>query len=160
MRKAIAIAVSTILLALFAVLPVFAAGEAVPELTINMLSGKQILLKEVAEKNHTVILTFIQTACTTCKGEIVELQRLAKKNTAVIVIPVCVDMRGAKDFLTAYKADYEIAFDFGIDPDFKIPKTFGISFTPATVVIQGNKIAEVFRGYDGSVQKSLEGLFK
>lgn len=135
-------------------------GDAVPEFSITMLSGKTASIAEMQKSNKTIVITFIQTACSSCKGEIIELNKLAKQSKAnVVVVPVAVDMRSGKDFLENYKTENAVDFDFGIDPKFSIPIKFGITFTPATVVIQDGKVAKIFRGYDEAVQGELAKLF-
>ena len=137
-----------------------AVGDVAPEFSLPMLSGQTLVSADLVKKNKTVVITFIQTACSACKGEIVELNKLAKKSKAgIVVIPVAVDMRSGKEFLDNYKSENAVDFDFGIDPKFSVPALFGMSFTPGTVVISGGKVAKVFRGYDPEVAKELATLF-
>ena len=154
-----------ILMLVFVAAPTWALGlkegDVVPDFSVSMLSGKTFTLAEQMKSTKTVIITFIQTACSSCKGEIIELNGLAKTSKAKIaVIPVAVDMRSGKDFLENYKSENAVDFDFGIDPKFAIPFKFGITFTPASVVITDGKIAKIFRGYDDAVKGDLEKLFK
>ena len=136
-------------------------GDVVPEFSISMLSGKTLSSVDLLKNNKTVLITFIQTACSSCKGEIIELNKLVKQSKAkVAVIPVAVDMRSGKDFLENYKTENGVDFDFGIDPKFSVPFMFGLSFTPATVVLQDGKVFKIFRGYDDTIKAELAELFK
>ena len=136
-------------------------GDVAPEFTLPLLSGKTFNSAEFAKQNKTVVITFIQTACSACKGEIIALNKLAKKSKANVgVLPVAVDMRSGKDFLDNYKSENAVDFDFGMDPKFSVPALFGMSFTPGTVVISGGKIVKVFRGYDADIAKELEAVFE
>lgn len=144
--------------------PCFAApakvGDALPEMTITMLSGKSLSTAEMVKKK-TVVITFIQTACSSCKGEIIELQKLVKESkNDVLVLPVAVDMRTGKEFLENYKSENAVSFDFGVDPKFSIPVMFGISFTPASIVVQDGKVTQIHRGYDDQIGAELAKLFK
>jgi peroxiredoxin len=164
MKKTIAAVLGVFMLAAFAA-PTWAAraneGDAVPEFSVSMLSGKTMMSADLAKNNKTFLITFIQTACSSCKGEIIMLNKLAKESKSkIFVLPVAVDMRSGKDFLENYKSENAVDFDFGIDPKFSIPLNFGISFTPATVVIKDGKVAKIFRGYDDEIQKELTALFK
>lgn len=162
-KKALVIVLGVFLAVAFAV-PTWAIGAKVgdpaPVFSVSMLSGKTVSTVDLL-KNKTLLITFIQTACSTCKGEIIELQKLSKASKAnVYVLPVAVDMRSGKDFLMNYKSENGVDFDFGIDPQFSIPFKFGISYTPATVVIKDGKVAQIIRGYDDSIKAELQTLFK
>jgi len=136
-------------------------GDVSPEFSITMLSGKTLTSAELLKSNKTVIITFIQTACSSCKGEIIELNGLVKGSKAkVTVVPIAVDMRSGKDFLENYKSENAVDFDFGIDPKFAVPFKFGITFTPASVVIVDGKVSKIFRGYDDTIKDELAKLFK
>ena len=135
-------------------------GDTVPEMSFSMLSGKTVKLADLAKGNSAVVITFIQTACSTCKGEIIELNKLVKSGKGkVAVLPIAVDMRSGKDFLENYKSENAVDFDFGIDPKFSIPVQFGISFTPASIVIKDGKVFKILRGYDEEVSGELAKLF-
>jgi len=163
-KKTIAAILGVFIVAAFTA-PTWAAragvGDAVPEFSISMLSGKTLTSADLVKNHKTFLITFIQTACSSCKGEIIELNKLSKESTAkIFVLPVAVDMRSGKDFLENYKSENAVDFDFGMDPKFSIPLNFGISFTPATIVVKDGKVAKIFRGYDDDVQKELAALFK
>lgn len=163
-KKTIAAVLGVFMLAAFAA-PTWAArakeGDAVPEFTVTMLSGKTLSSTELAKANKTYLITFIQTACSACKGEIIGLNKLVKEaKSKVFVLPVAVDMRSGKDFLENYKSENAVDFDFGVDPKFSVPINFGISFTPATVVIKDGKVFKIYRGYDDEIEKELAQLFK
>lgn len=135
-------------------------GDPMPDFTVEMLSGKSLTSKEVALKNKVVIVTFIQTACSACKGEIVTLNKLAKDNKGkVFVLPIAVDMRSGKDFLENYKNENAVGFDFGIDPKFAIPRMFNVSYTPASILIKDGVVAKIYRGYDENIRTELEKAF-
>jgi peroxiredoxin len=162
-KKSLALFVGVALLAVAIAVPALAAkeGDPVPEITLNMLSGTELKLKEFAAKNPTVVIAFIQTACTSCRGEIAELQTLVNSGKGkVAVLPVFVDMRGGKAFLDGYKAENKITFDFALDPQFSVPKLFGMSYTPGTIIIKDSKVTSILKGYDDEIKKTLEKLFE
>lgn len=135
-------------------------GDPIPDFSMTMLSGKVVQSKELAAKNKTMILTFIQTACSACKGEIVALNKMAKDSDKVYVLPVAVDMRSGKEFLDTYKSENAISFDFGLDPKFAVPRLFNVSFTPASVLIQNGIVTKIYRGYDDEIREELAKVFK
>lgn len=136
-------------------------GDEVPPFSISMLSGKTVNSVDLFAKNKVVLITFLQTACSLCKAEITELQKLVKDyKGGVVVLPIAVDMRTGKEFLENYKAENAVDFDFGIDPKFTVPPMFGFSFTPSSVVVTDGKISHLFRGYDEEIRKEVDQLFK
>jgi len=164
MKKTIVAVLGVFMMAAFAA-PTWAAraneGDLLPEFSVTMLSGKTVTSAELAKANKTFLITFIQTACSACKGEIIGLNKLVKDSKSkIFVLPVAVDMRSGKDFLENYKSENAVDFDFGVDPKFSIPLNFGISFTPATVVIKDGKVFKIYRGFDDDIAKELAQLFK
>jgi peroxiredoxin len=162
-KKLLCLALGTIFMLGAAAAPAWARvkeGDPVPEITVNMMDGSPVELVKLAKEHKKMLITFIQTACSACRGEIVMLQGLYNKDAKVFVLPISVDMRGGVDFLESYKKENAITFDFGLDPKFTIPRQFGMSFTPGTILVEDGKVAKIFRGYDDDIKADLEDLFK
>ena len=167
MKKGIAALVAATVLVMYSAVPTWAAGfmrpkvgDPVAEFSITMLSGKTVSSTELFKQNKTVVITFLQTACSLCKAEIIELQKMSKESkSAVFVLPIAVDMRTGKEFLENYKSENAVDFDFGIDPKFMVPPMFGFSFTPSSVVVVDGKIAQLISGFDDEARASMKKIF-
>lgn len=134
------------------------AGDAMPEFSLKGESGKEYNLESI--KGKKAVITFTQAACSACRGEIALLNDLAKDAKSIVILPVSVDMAGAKA-LEQYKKDYGISFDFLLDPEFKFPRRFGFSFTPATALIGADgKIVDLIAGYDDDAIQKLKDFVK
>ncbi len=133
-------------------------GDPLPEFNLKSESGKDCTLETV--KGKKVVFAFTQAACSACRGEIVLLNDLAKEAKGAMILPVSVDMAGAKAF-QQYKKDYNITFDYLLDPEFKFPRAFGFSYTPATVLVGADgKIVALLGGYDDRTIEKLKDFLK
>jgi peroxiredoxin len=133
-------------------------GDMLPEFSLKGESGKVYNLEAV--KGKKVVFTFTQAACSACRGEIVLLNDLAKEAKDTVILPVSVDMGGAKA-LQQYKQDYNITFDFLLDPEFTFPRVFGFSYTPSTALIGADgKIVALLGGYNDMTAGKIKEFVK
>ena len=103
------------------------------------------------------VLTFMQTACSSCKQLMDRLQQVAAKRPDISVVAVAIDL-GGPEVVSRY-AKY---FGFGgitflADPDLKAAKTYGVSFTPGTFVVdRQGRLKAFMAGFDQGAYDELE----
>ncbi|MBI5905612.1 MAG: TlpA family protein disulfide reductase [Deltaproteobacteria bacterium] len=133
-------------------------GAPMPEFSLKGEDGKVYNLESI--KGKKTVFTFMQAACSACRGEVVLLNDLAKVAKDVLFLPISVDMGGAKA-LERYKADYAITLTFLLDPEFQFPPKFGFTYTPATALIGADgKVAALLSGFDDDTAKKIKEFVK
>ncbi len=116
-----------------------AVGDTVPDFTYPTVAGTTVSFdKDIKGKKNYAVLVFMTTACSACQAEIEDITDLMRKYSDKLdFYAVSVDIRGeaaVKNYLEAYR--YKAPFL--IDPKFTLPKKFGFTFTPASVLIDKN----------------------
>lgn len=115
-----------------------------------------------SEIRKVIVLNFWFTACTPCKAEIQELNRLKQEYGDVEFIAVALDKsERLKDFLKDFPFEYRIVPDTGS----AVTKKFGIKAFPSHLIIdQDGKIyyrrtgggENVFQDLSGVIDRLLE----
>ncbi len=125
-----------------------AVGDTVPDFTYPTVAGDTVSFdKDIKGKKSYAVLVFMTTACSACQAEIEDMTDLMRKHSDKLdFYAVAVDIRGeaaVKSYLTAYR--YKAPFL--LDPKFTLPKMFGFTYTPASVLIdKGGKIVYMLGG--------------
>lgn len=136
-------------------------GDPTPKFSLIEVSTDKLL--SFPDENlgkKVVIINVMQTACSTCKTELQELQKLAEKyKDKLKVFVIAVDSRVPR--VKKYVKVYKFPFTFISDPAFSVPAKFGFSYTPCTVFIDlEGKVAEKFGGFTEGDEKKLEEVIK
>lgn len=131
-------------------------GTLAPDFEYTDIQGAKGSLYKTAE-GKPLLLVFIQTSCRSCQRELVYLQDMRRQGTHIDVLVVFVDLK-QRDFKAFVKENGYI-FPFLWDEDYKIAEAYGVAFTPASYLFDGNrKIAKVYRGWTGSGAELEEDL--
>jgi peroxiredoxin len=134
-------------------------GQPIPvDLAAKKLDGTEVKIAEIAMGKETLLI-FFNTVCKNCYSEIKMVDKLYSKDGKVNVFAVGVDMQGEK-ILAPFRDRAELQFEILSDPAFAVPSAFGVTFTPASVVIDAEgKLAEGLPGYTEDTRAKIEALF-
>lgn len=120
-------------------------GSPAPDFKFKSIgTGEQSTLGNM--KGNPVLLVFIQTACGSCQREMGFLKEMNASGTAIDVLVIFIDVK-EMDF-KGYIKQHGLPFKFAWDGDSSISEEYGVSFAPASFLIdkEGN-IAKVYRGW-------------
>jgi peroxiredoxin len=135
--------------------PVYKVGDAVPEFKLkNAITGEQVSFEKgiKGKAKHTIIL-FMNTGCSSCLAELMEVDAATKGNKDFVVYGIAVDKRG-EEVVKAYYDQYRIEVNYLVDPEFKMPPMFGFEYTPAMIIVDKNgKIKEAKGGFNPNRDK-------
>jgi len=167
MKKALVVLVSVLLAASFAA-TAFCADEPEkfgpnvgdklkPFALTDPTSSKQFTLKDLSANGQDTAIVFMQTACSLCLSEIVEIVGAAddlngKLNIALISLDFQVDR------IAPYKNSYKIPFPILHDKEAAVLESLNISSTPATVVVDGKGVIK--KKTVGYSKADLKGMIK
>lgn len=115
---------------------------------LSSIDGKAESAAKILRGKPTVLI-FAQTACASCRDEMMALAPLyLKVKDKVAFAVVFVDMNASNEQLRKYLDDMGLPYQGYRDPKFEIAPKFGVSFTPVTVVLdsKGEQTAS-FRGF-------------
>ncbi|PLX39904.1 MAG: hypothetical protein C0608_10740 [Deltaproteobacteria bacterium] len=128
-----------------------AAGEKAPDFNFKDLKGVEGSLYKEAE-GKPLLLLFVQRTCRSCQREMDFLGELKAENPDLNVFGVFVDAV-ARDF-DQFLAERNISFRFMWDAEYEIADMFGVSFTPTSFLLDGDrKVSKVYRGWSKKGEK-------
>lgn len=133
------------------------------KIALTDLDGnKTDLVSEV--KNGKAVVVFMNSSCSACNMELKVVSKMAAKGMEADLLVISVDM-GDSARVKQHKDRYFFRGKWFHDADFSVAPIFGISYTPATVVIDSSgKVLMVKGGYDPGDQakfiKSIESAIK
>ena len=114
-----------------------AVGDIITDFTLSdgIVSGKTISFdKDIKGKSKVIVIIFMTTACSACKGEMEVLNKVANTNPENLrLYAVSVDLEGDKT-VPIYNDKYHYKTRYMLDPDFTIPQNFGFIYTPGLLV--------------------------
>jgi len=139
----------------------YRVGDDFPPISLADLEGKKVLVSSMltSEKNYIV---FFNTACMNCQLEMSIFQKNidSAKKKGIGVIAIGIDM-GGPDVLKVFQAKRKYPFPILSDKDFELAGKLGLSFTPATIVVdKAKKIVDVAPGFDNEKAAKLEAALK
>lgn len=123
-------------------------GAAVPDVKLPYaFENKMASLKEIAAAKgpQATILSFANTACSACIGEIKLLQEISTKHPNKLQIVVVVTDRSADRVSKVLGVDDKMLYL--IDPYFTAPPVFGFKSTPGLAIIQDGKVVALVGGF-------------
>ncbi len=139
------------------------AQKELPNLTLNNIEGKAVVLKnEFSEQDKIYIFSFWATWCTPCIQELDELNELQdewKKSINFEIIAVSTDdsrtQKRVKPLINGKGWDFNIIMD--TNQDFK--RLLSIVNIPYTIVVKNQQIVHIQNGYvPGSENELLKKL--
>jgi peroxiredoxin len=117
-------------------------GDVAPEFALKTLDGATV--ESDSLKGQIVVLNFWATYCTTCRGEIPDLNKVAAGSGAK-VISIALDQEGAsivRSFLKENRVDYPVLI--GDEETFRRFQGVGIPYT--LVLDRSQRVARIYRG--------------
>jgi len=98
---------------------------------------------------------FLQTACQSCYREMMALKAAKAASPSLEVLGIFLDMK-AKDF-QKYISENGLPFTFGWDSGYSIADSYGVSFTPASFLLDAERtVAAVYRGFHPGIEQALK----
>jgi peroxiredoxin len=120
-------------------------GDLFPSLLLpNVITGKDIDVIDYL-KGRVGAIVFMQTSCSACRKELKALKVISSTITDLKVIAISVDA-GARKRVVRYREGFKLPFLFLHDPEFKSPEIFGISFTPALILVDKEGTIKLIKG--------------
>lgn len=131
-----------------------AVGNKAPAFTFSEVVGGGAMTMDAVAHGRPLLLVFLQTACQSCFREMQTLKQLRAAGAEIEVLGIFLDMK-AKDF-PKYIGDNELPFVFGWDSNYSIADAYGVSFTPASFLLDRDRtVAAVYRGFHPGIEQSL-----
>ena len=116
------------------------AGVKVSDWTAKLVDGGDVKSASLAGKPYAVV--FVNSSCAACRSELGELMNLQFRPDFAVYIGA-VDIKPERVIAT-YRDTFKITFPILDDSKFQVAKVFGISFTPASVIVDGSGKVEAW----------------
>ena len=142
---------------------VAALNQPVPDFTIKTYDGGMLKWTEM-KKGKPMVINFMQTACSACLGEMNYMKQVKEgpEGKKYDFYTVAIDLQEAaavKRYLTTY-TQFE-GFNFLLDKDLDVMKTFGFASTPSLALITADgKLAARIVGYSPEHEQVLMDKLK
>ncbi len=126
-------------------------GSVAPDYKFVDIDGVEGSLHSIA-KGKPLLVVFLQVTCRSCQREMAYLKELSDKGDMVDVLAFFVDPRKL-DF-KAYAKERDLPFRFVWDGDYSLAELYGVSFTPASFLLDSNrKVVKSYRGWTRAGKK-------
>jgi peroxiredoxin len=130
-------------------------GASAPNFNFSDVLSGGVTPFDTVGRGRPVLLVFLQTACQSCFREMMVLKTVKAEIPELEVVGIFLDMK-AKDF-QKYVNENGLPFVFGWDSGYTIANAYGVSFTPASFLIDGKrKVASVYKGFHPGIEQSLK----
>jgi len=135
------------------------AGQPAPNFKVVTTSGQPVSLDNY--RGYVLVIDFFATWCPPCKEAIPHLVEMNRKygKQGLQILGQSMDEdgeRAVKSFIEEYRINYPVA----LAPE-QVQIDFGISSVPVMFVIdKKGKVAEVYRGFNDEIGRSMEMLVK
>jgi len=132
-----------------------AVGNKAPAFTFAEVASGGAMTMDVVAHGRPHLLVFLQTACQSCFRGMQTLKQLRAGGAEIEILGIFLDMK-AKDF-QKYIGDNELPFVFGWDSNYSIAEAYGVSFTPASFLLdQDRNVTAVYRGFHAGIEQALK----
>jgi peroxiredoxin len=129
-------------------------GESAPSFTCTDALTGTMMSFDSLYRDQPMVLVFLQTACRSCQREMDLLKKLHKEFGKFGVLGVFIDMT-PRNF-RKYIEQNELPFSFTWDTDNSIADAYGVSFSPASFLLdQNRKVVRVYRGFHPGMQRTM-----
>jgi len=151
MKKLLLLCAALLLVAAPAMAGKAVIGQPAPDFALTDLEGKDFKLSEMKDKK-AVVLSIMQTACSSCKDELKRLQEFVGKSDKYEILAINVDARSASpgwaDNVKAYMAEMELTMRMAPDPKFSVGRLYGVGATPTMIVVdKEGKLTQLITGF-------------
>ena len=132
-----------------------AVGERAPSFNFTDVATGGVVPSDTIARGRPLLLVFLQTACQSCYREMMTLKAAKAESPDLEVLGIFLDMK-AKDF-QKYISENGLPFTFGWDSGYSIADTYGVSFTPASFLLDADRnVAAVYRGFHPGIEQALK----
>lgn len=135
------------------------AGQPAPNFKVTSTSGQSISLENY--RGHVLVIDFFATWCTPCRASVPHIVEVNRKygRQGLQVLGLSADEEegnALKSFSDGYHINYPVAL-----ANEAVQTSFGIRSVPVMFVINKKGIiAEVYRGFNDEIARSMEQLIK
>jgi peroxiredoxin len=139
----------------------YTIGDEFPPISLLNLEGKEVEVASLLKANKNYIV-FFNTACMNCQLEMSIFKKNydSAKKKGIGVVAVGIDMGGPAVLMKLQKKR-KYPFPVLSDKEFLLAGKLGLSFTPATVVVdKEKKIVMIDPGFDNDKATKLEAELK
>lgn len=131
-------------------------GSQAPDFKFKMITGGDYDFNTWT-KGKPSLIVFIQTACGSCQRELQFLKEFNYTEAGLEILVIFIDVK-EMDF-KGYAKDNKMPFNFAWDAKYSIADAFGVSFAPASFLIdKDHNIAKVYRGWSKSGEEMLQDI--
>ncbi|MFQ6605670.1 MAG: peroxiredoxin family protein [Fidelibacterota bacterium] len=134
--------------------------QVAPNVTLTLLDGKKVQLKDIASQGP-VVVDFWATWCEPCKKEMVQLEKIYKKykEQGLTILAISQDsprsLAKVKPYIRSKRFTYQVARD----PNQQVGKKFNVQLLPTTFIVNsGMEIVWTHQGYIPGDEKKLETI--
>lgn len=134
-------------------------GQAAPGFKVTTTSGQPVTLDNY--RGHVLVIDFFATWCPPCKESIPHLVELNRKygKQGLQILGLSLDEDGERPVRT-FAEEYRINYPVALAGE-TVSVDFGIRSVPVMFVIdKKGRIAEIYRGFNDEIGRSLENLVK
>ena len=125
------------------------AGTAFPNLSFNLLDGKNTTLDELL-KDGPILVNFWATWCAPCKKEMIYLDRFHQKysENGFKILAVSTDSPRSTSKVKSYIRAKKFTFIVGLDPNQQVAQKMNAILLPTSILINRNReIVWFHQGY-------------
>jgi peroxiredoxin len=129
-------------------------GQPAPSFTSTDAQTGALLSFASVYRNQPMVLVFLQTACRSCYREMTTIQRLQQEVGGFGVLGVFLDMTPRN--VRKYIEQNGFPFTFTWDADSTIAQAYGVAFTPASFLLDGDRnVVRVYKGFHPGIERAL-----
>ncbi len=134
---------------------ILAPGDAAPSFTFSDGATGVVMSSDSVARGKPLLLVFLQTACRSCYSEMLTLKKLHEGMGGFEVLGVFLDMK-PKNF-KSYMEENSLPFQFTWDANYSIAQDYGVSFTPASFLLDGErKVVAAYRGFHPGTERTMK----
>lgn len=134
---------------------VLAPGDAAPTFTFSDGATGVVMSSDSVARGKPLLVVFLQTACRSCYSEMLTLKKLREEVGGFEVLGVFLDMK-PKNF-KSYMDENALPFQFTWDANYSIAQSYGVSFTPASFLLDGDrKVVAAYRGFHPGTERTMK----
>jgi cytochrome c biogenesis protein CcmG, thiol:disulfide interchange protein DsbE len=134
-------------------------GQPAPNFKVVTTSGQAVTLDNY--RGYVLVLDFFATWCIPCRSSVPHIVEVNRKygKQGLQVLGMSADEEGDRA-LTSFASEYHVNYPLALAGE-SVQSDFGIRSVPVMFIIdKKGKVAEVFRGFNDEIGRSMEQLIK